>query len=70
MASATSKFLLPEPFTGSNDLESYITHFELLAHLQKWKPMEGTGTDFYRTLPEATRKSYDETVKAFRKHYN
>ena len=91
MASATSKFLLPEPFTGSNDLECYITHFELLAHLQNWKRMEGTGTaqhevddrphyfalrlqksaiDFYRTLPEATKKSYDETVKAFRKHYN
>ena len=26
--------------------------------------------DFYRTLSEDTRKSYDETVKAFRQHYN
>ena len=28
-------FLL-EPFTGSNDIESYITHFELLVQIQKW----------------------------------
>ena len=33
--------MLPEPFTGSNDLEAYITHFELLATLQKWKRTEG-----------------------------
>ena len=26
--------------------------------------------DFYRTLLEDTRKSYDETVKAFRQHFN
>ena len=26
--------------------------------------------DFYRTLSEGTRKSNDETVKAFRQHYN
>ena len=25
--------------------------------------------DFYRTLSEDTRKSYDERVKAFRQHY-
>ena len=36
MATGTSKMLLPEPFTGSNDIESYITHFELLANLQNW----------------------------------
>ena len=33
--------LLPEAFTGSNDLESYVTHFELLAELQKWRRTEG-----------------------------
>ena len=33
--------LLPEAFTGSNDLESYVTHFELLAVLQKCKRTEG-----------------------------
>lgn len=91
MAGNTSKMLLPEPFTGSNDFESYVTHFELLANLQKWKRMEGTtgnehevddrphyfalrlqksAIDFYRTLSEDTRKSYDETVAAFRQHYN
>ena len=32
--------LLPEAFTGSNDLESYVTHFELLAELQKWRRTE------------------------------
>ena len=36
----TSRLLLPEVFTGSNDLESYVTHFELLAELQKWKRTE------------------------------
>ena len=33
--------LLPEAFTGSNDLQSYVTHFELLAELEKWKRTEG-----------------------------
>ena len=33
--------LLPEAFTGSNELESYVKHFELLAELQKWKRTEG-----------------------------
>ena len=32
---STSRMLLPEAFTGSNYLESYVTHFELLAELQK-----------------------------------
>ena len=27
-------------FTGSNDFESYITHFELLSQLQKWQRKE------------------------------
>ena len=91
MARHSSKTLLPEPFTGSNDFESYITHFELLSQLQTWQRKEtvnGAETeiderphyfalrlqksaiDFYRTLSEDTRKSYDETVKAFRQHYN
>ena len=38
---STSRMLLPEANTGSNDLESYVTHFELLAELQKWKTIEG-----------------------------
>ena len=32
--------LLPEAFTGSNDFESYLAHFEQLAELQKWKNTE------------------------------
>ena len=36
MATGTSKMLLPEPLTGSNDIESYTTRFELLANLQNW----------------------------------
>ena len=32
--------------------------------------LQKSSTDFYRTLSEDTRKSYDETVKAFRQHYN
>ena len=35
-----SGMLLPEAFTGSNDLERYVTHFELLAELQRWKRTE------------------------------
>ena len=38
---STSRMLLPEAFTGSNDSESYVTHFELLAELEKWKRTEG-----------------------------
>ena len=33
--------LLPEVFTGSSDLKSYVTHFELLSELQKRKRTEG-----------------------------
>ena len=36
----SSKTLLPELFTGSNDFESYVTHFELLLQLQKWQRKE------------------------------
>ena len=48
MARHSSKTLLPEPFTGSNDFESYTTHFELLSQLQKWQRKEtvnGAGTE-------------------------
>ena len=86
MERRSSKTLLPELFTGSNDFESYVTHFELLCQLQKWQRKEtvnGAETeigeqphyfalrlqksaiDFYPTLSEDTRKSYDETVKSF-----
>ena len=86
---STSRMLLPEACTGSNDLESYVTHFELSAELQKWKRTEGdparevderphffalrlqkSAIEFYRTLPQATRKNYDECVKAYREHYS
>ena len=40
MARHSSKTLLPEPFTGSNDFESYVTHFEFLSQLQKWQRNE------------------------------
>ena len=32
--------------------------------------LQKSAVDFYRTLSEETRKSYDETVKIFRQHYN
>ena len=87
----SSKTLLLEAFTGSNDFESYVTHSELFSQLQKWQRkgkvngaetefderpnyfalrMQKSAIDFYRALSEDTRKSYDETVKAFRQHYN
>ena len=75
-------------FTGSNDFESYVTCFELLAKLQKWKRTETGGSvraareigerppyfgfrlqksaiEFYESLPQNVRDSYDEFVKAF-----
>ena len=87
-AGSVSKMLLPEAFAGSNDFESYLTHFELLAELQKWKRTEPASSggatceiderphyfalrlqksaiEFYRTLPQNVRDSYDETFKAF-----
>ena len=91
MARSSSKMLLPEPFKGSNDFESYVIDFELRSQLQKWQRKEtvnGAETeiderphyfalrlqnlaiDFYRTLSEDTSESSDETVKAFRQHYN
>ena len=36
----TSRMPLLEAFNGSNDLESYVTLFELQAELQKWKRKE------------------------------
>ena len=32
--------------------------------------LQKSAIDFHRTLSEDTRKSYDETVQAFRQHYN
>ena len=92
-AGSVSKMLFREAFTGSNNFESYLTHFELLAELKKWKRTElasssgaaqeidershylalrlqKSAIEFYRTLPQNVRDSYDETVKAFRIHYN
>ena len=34
---STSGILLPEAFTALNDLESCMSHFELLAKSQKWR---------------------------------
>ena len=36
-ASSVSKMLLPEAFTGSNNFESYLSHFEQLVELQNLK---------------------------------
>ena len=40
MVRQSSKTPLPEPFTNSNDFESYVTHIELLSQLQKWQRKE------------------------------
>ena len=40
MAPHSSKTLLQEPFTGSNNFESYVAHFEFLSQLQKWQRKE------------------------------
>ena len=40
MARHSSKTLLPEIFTGSNYIESFVTHFERLSQLQNWQRKE------------------------------
>ena len=42
MATGTTKMLLPEHFGDSNDIENFVTHLKLLAHLhlQKWRRIE------------------------------
>ena len=42
VATATPKVLLPQPSTGSNDIESF-PHFEFLAHLREWTRTEMHG---------------------------
>ena len=77
-ASSTSKMLLPEAFTGSNDLESYITHFELLAELQNWKRTEGTPARevderphyFALRLQKAAIEFYRTLPQATRENYD
>lgn len=41
------KFLLPEPFDGTGDIQAYVTQFELLSSLQNWlaKAKNTDGTD-------------------------
>ena len=45
MARHSSKTLHPEPFTGSDAFESYVTHFELLSQLQNWQRKETDGAE-------------------------
>ena len=40
MARHSSKTLLREIFTGSNDFESFVTHVEFLSQLRKWQRKE------------------------------
>ena len=86
MAQSSSKLLFPEIFTASNDFDSYVTHYELLSHFQKWQKsknakkksderplnfalrLQKSAFDFYRTLSEDTRKSYDEIVRVFKQN--
>ena len=39
----TSEIILPQPISGSSDIESYITYFELLGNLLKWRRTETQG---------------------------
>ena len=54
---ARHKNVVTRAFYGSNDFESYVNHFELLL-----KPQKSGKKD--------TRKSYSETIIAFRKHFD
>ena len=75
---STSRMLLPEAFTGSNDLKNYVTHFELLAELQKWK---GTEEDparevderphyFALRLPKSAIEFYHTLPQSTRENYD
>ena len=64
---STSRMLLPEAFTGSNDLESYVTHFELLAELQKWKRTEGDPAREVDERPHYFALRLQKSVALYRK---
>ena len=91
MARYSSKTVLPEIFTASNDFESFVTNLSSCHNfrsgkekktviraepeIDKWQHyfalrLLKPAIDFYRTLLEDTRKSYDETVKLFRQNLN
>ena len=75
---STSRMLLPEAFTGSNDSESYMTHFELLAELQKWRRTEGDPACevderphyFALRLQKSAIEFYRTLPQATRENYN
>ena len=48
---STSRVLLLEAVTFSNDLESYATHFVLLAEIQHWKRTEKDPTRQFDEWP-------------------
>ena len=53
VTTGTSKVLSPETFTGFNDIECYISLFELLAHLHKWirtEAREQNEVEIYESL--------------------
>ena len=70
----TSGMILPEAFTCSNDL----THFELLAELQKWKRTEGNPARevdewphyFALRLQKSTIEFYRTLPQATRENYD
>ena len=78
MARHSPKTLLPEPFTGSNDFENYVTNFELLSQLQKWQRKEtvnGAETEidyhyFALRLQKLATDFYRTRSKETRKNYD
>ena len=70
--------LLPEAFTGSNDLESYVTNIELLEELKKWKRTEGDPAReiderphyFALTLQKSAIEFYHTLPQATRENYD
>ena len=69
MVQYSSKTLLPEPFTGSNDFESYVTHFELLSQLQKWQRKEtvnGAETEIDKRLHYFALRLQKSAIDSYR----
>lgn len=71
--------VLPEPFNGETDYCDWIDHFENVAAVNSWDEnaklqwlkvrLTGRAQTALKRLPEATRRSYENTLAALKKRF-
>lgn len=71
--------VLPEPFNGETDYCDWIDHFENVAAVNAWDEnaklqwlkvrLTGRAQTALKRLPEATRRSYENTLAALKKRF-